>query len=29
VTFGSGVTVRGEVTVQGVERVPDGALLEG
>jgi UTP--glucose-1-phosphate uridylyltransferase len=29
VTFGSGVTARGEVTVEGPERVPDGAVLEG
>jgi UTP--glucose-1-phosphate uridylyltransferase len=29
VTFGSHVTVRGEVTLQGVERVPDRAVLEG
>jgi UTP--glucose-1-phosphate uridylyltransferase len=29
VTFGGGVVVRGEVTVEGPERVPDGAVLEG
>jgi len=29
VTFGADVVVRGEVTVEGVERVEDGAVLEG
>jgi UTP--glucose-1-phosphate uridylyltransferase len=29
VTFGAGVVVRGEVTVEGVEAVPDGTVLEG
>jgi UTP--glucose-1-phosphate uridylyltransferase len=29
VTFGRGVVVRGEVTVEGVDSVPDGAVLEG
>jgi UTP--glucose-1-phosphate uridylyltransferase len=29
VTFGRDVVVRGEVVVEGVERVPDGAVLEG
>jgi UTP--glucose-1-phosphate uridylyltransferase len=29
VTFGAGVTVRGDVTVEGPEPVPDGAVLEG
>ncbi len=29
VRFGAGVVVRGEVTVEGVDAVPDGALLEG
>ena len=29
VTFGSGVVVRGSVTVEGTDRVPDGAVLEG
>jgi UTP--glucose-1-phosphate uridylyltransferase len=29
VRFGAGVTVRGDVTVQGTDAVPDGALLEG
>jgi UTP--glucose-1-phosphate uridylyltransferase len=28
VTFGSGVVVRGDVTVEGVDAVPDGAVLE-
>jgi UTP--glucose-1-phosphate uridylyltransferase len=28
VRFGAGVVVRGEVTVEGVESVPDGAVLE-
>jgi UTP--glucose-1-phosphate uridylyltransferase len=29
VTFGADVVVRGEVTVEGVDAVPDGAVLEG
>jgi UTP--glucose-1-phosphate uridylyltransferase len=29
VTFGAGVAVRGRVTVEGPERIPDGAVLEG
>jgi UTP--glucose-1-phosphate uridylyltransferase len=29
VTFGAGVAVRGTVTVEGPERIPDGAVLEG
>src|SRR3954469_22345670 len=29
VRFGAGVTVRGDVTVEGVDAVPDGAVLEG
>jgi UTP--glucose-1-phosphate uridylyltransferase len=29
VTFGAGVVVRGDVTVEGVDAVPDGAVLEG
>ena len=29
VTFGADVVVRGEVTVEGVETVPDGTVLEG
>ena len=29
VTFGAGVVVKGDVTVEGVDRVEDGAVLEG
>jgi UTP--glucose-1-phosphate uridylyltransferase len=29
VRFGAGVVVRGDVTVEGVDAVPDGAVLEG
>jgi UTP--glucose-1-phosphate uridylyltransferase len=29
VTFGAGVIVRGDVTVEGVDAVPDGAVLDG
>ena len=29
VRFGAGVVVRGDVTVQGADAVPDGAVLEG
>lgn len=29
VTFGAGVVVRGDVTVEGVDRVEDGTILEG
>jgi UTP--glucose-1-phosphate uridylyltransferase len=29
VTFGAGVVVRGDVTVSGVDAIPDGAVLDG